>query len=810
MERYVCIHGHFYQPPRENPWLESIELQDSAYPYHDWNERIAAECYGPNAVARILDNDDRIVRIVNNYARISFNFGATLLSWMQAHAPDTYQAVLEADRESHARFDGHGSAIAQGYNHMIMPLASARDRRTQILWGLRDFSYRFGRDAEGMWLPETAANIATLEALAEAGVRYTILAPRQARAVRRVGHEGWVDVSGGRIDPSTPYRVPLPSGRSIAVFFYDGPISQGVAFEGLLHRGELLAHRLLSAFSPSRAHAQLAHIATDGETYGHHHRRGEMALAYALHYIEANGLAKLTNYGQFLELHPPEYEALIFEDSSWSCVHGVERWRSDCGCSTGTRGDWNQAWRRPLRESLDALRDALATRFEQHAGALLKDPWAARDGYIELLLDRGEQTQEGFFARHAAQPLSSEDRARIVRLLEMQRYAMLMYTSCGWFFDELSGIEPVQILQYAGRAMQLCALVTGDDLEPMFLDLLERAQSNLPEQGSGRRIYERSVKSSFVDLGKVVAHYAMTSLFEDYTPCSQVYAYEIERRAQRLFEAGSIKVLIGHVEARAKITREHGELVYGALYVGDHNLHAGVRMFTGADDYAALSRSLEEPFGASDLPALIRTLDRHFGTLSYSLRALFRDEQRKILSLILEPTQARTETVYKQLYERNLPLTRFLAGLGVPLPRPFLATTEFAINSQLRWALDWEELDEAKIRQLLAEARASQIPLDAPTLEFTIRRSIEALTQRLVESPSDLKLLDQLTRAATVAQSLPFTVNLYECQNAYWRLIRSAYIERKVMAERGDEEQAQWVKCFEGLGEQLRVRVSRS
>jgi alpha-amylase/alpha-mannosidase (GH57 family) len=334
MERYVCIHGHFYQPPRENPWLEAIELQDSAYPYHDWNERITAECYGPNAVSRILDSQDRIVRIVNNYARISFNFGPTLLSWMERKAPEVYRAVLDADVESRARYGGHGSALAQGYNHIILPLASLRDKRTQVAWGVADFVHRFGRRPEGMWLPETAVDVESLELLAEHGIEFTVLAPRQARGVRKVGDTAWTDVSGSRVDPSMAYRIPLPSGRSIAAFFYDGPISQGVAFEGLLHRGEQLAHRLLGAFAPARKHAQLAHIATDGETYGHHHRRGEMALAYALHYIETNKLATLTNYGQFLEKFPPTYEATVFDNSSWSCVHGVERWRSDCGCST--------------------------------------------------------------------------------------------------------------------------------------------------------------------------------------------------------------------------------------------------------------------------------------------------------------------------------------------------------------------------------------------------------------------------------------------------------------------------------------------
>src|SRR5919202_166538 len=365
MHHYICIHGHFYQPPRENPWLEAIELQDSAAPYHDWNARITAECYAPNAAARILDGQGRIAAIVNNYARISFNIGPTLLAWLEAQAPDTYHAMLAADRESQTRFAGHGSAIAQAYNHLIMPLATRRDKATQVIWGIQDFVHRFGRQPEGMWLPETAVDLETLELLTAHGIRFTILSPYQALRVRRIdevageGVAPWIDVTGGRIDPSMPYIVRQPSGRAIAIFFYDAPIARAVAFEGVLARGDALADRLLGAFSAARPHPQLVHIATDGESYGHHHPHGDMALAYALAAIERQGRARLTNYGEFLALHPPAYEVAIAENTSWSCFHGIERWRHDCGCNSGGQRGWHQAWRGPLRSALDWLRDAI-------------------------------------------------------------------------------------------------------------------------------------------------------------------------------------------------------------------------------------------------------------------------------------------------------------------------------------------------------------------------------------------------------------------------------------------------------------------
>ncbi len=394
---YICIHNHFYQPPRENPWLEAVELQDSAYPYHDWNERITAECYAPNGASRILDAENRIRQIVNNYGATSFNFGPTLLSWLRSSAPQVYQLILDADRQSQERFSGHGSAIAQAYNHMILPLANSRDKSTQILWGIQDFQHRFGRKPEGMWLPETAVDLESLDLMAQQGIKFTILAPRQAARVRRIGGRTWNDVQGEKIDPTRAYRCRLSGRRSIALFFYDGPISRAVAFEGVLDNGERLAERLLGAFSESRDWPELVHIATDGETYGHHHAHGEMALSYALDHIESKQLAEITNYGEFLERHPPTHDVEIIENSSWSCIHGIERWKSDCGCNSGRQG-WNQAWRAPLRQALDGLRDGVTQCFEARGGELFKDPWAARNDYIQVVLDRSPASVSGFLA----------------------------------------------------------------------------------------------------------------------------------------------------------------------------------------------------------------------------------------------------------------------------------------------------------------------------------------------------------------------------------------------------------------------------
>lgn len=485
MSRFACLHGHFYQPPRENPWTGRVEPEASAAPFHDWNERITSECYGPNAEA-------------GNYARMSFNFGPTLLSWLEREAKTVYDAILAADRESRERFSGHGSAIAQAHSHMILPLANSRDKRTQVRWGVLDFERRFGRSPEGMWLPETAVDLETLDALAHQGLRFTILAPRQARAWRKSGETDWRETLTEGLDPRHPYDVFLPSGKSIAVFFYDGPTSNAIAFGELGLGGESLARRLVALLSES-SEPQLAHAATDGETYGHHFRGGERVLADALRFLESEGLARLTNYGEFLESDPAAREAEITENTSWSCAHGIGRWREECGCATGEHPGWRQAWRGPLRQALDFLRDELAARFETAGRMYFRDPWAARDESLPVLSGAEPEEEEHFFAAQSRGVLGEDARRRALRLLEMQRYAMMMFASCGWFFDDPAGLETRQILRFAARAIELAEGPGADRIEAEFLAILSRLESNDPEAGNGRQIYESSVKHKSPD-----------------------------------------------------------------------------------------------------------------------------------------------------------------------------------------------------------------------------------------------------------------------------------------------------------------------
>jgi alpha-amylase/alpha-mannosidase (GH57 family) len=806
-ERYLCIHGHFYQPPRENAWLEAIELQDSAYPYHDWNARINAECYEANAVSRILDEQGRIVQMVNNYAKMSFNFGPTLLAWLEEKAPETYRIILEADSISRERFSGYGSALAQPYNHMILPLANQRDKHTQILWGIKDFEYRFGRQPEGMWLPETAVDQETLEVMTELGIRFTILSPYQAAKVRAAGETEWQDVANGAIDPTIPYIQRLASGRSMGIFFYDGPISRAVAFERLLKNGVAFANRLLSAFSDERQDPQLVNIATDGESYGHHHRYGDMALAYALDYIETGGLARLTNYGEFLANHPPSHEVEIFDNSSWSCTHGIERWRGDCGCNSGQNRDWNQAWREPLRDALDWLREALATPYEQKMQQYLKDPWQARNDYIEVVLNRSPDNAEQFLARHAARPLAPADKINVLKLLEMQRHLMLMYTSCGWFFDELSGIETVQVIQYAGRAVQLYNDVFNTDIEPRFLEQLELAKSNIARHGDGRRIFEKFVKPAMVDLRKVAAHYAVSSLFKDYPKRAAIFCYQASRRDYHSAEAGKAKLALGRVDVASDITQESAGFYFGAMHFGDHNLGCGIREYMDGKSYQRLSKELFESFQKADFPQVLRIQDQYFESSRYSLKSLFRDEQRKILDIILQATEADAQSVYRHLFEHHVPLMRFLKDSNSPPPRALAAAGEFVVNSELRREFAKAHMNSETIRNILNEADLAGIPLDANTLEYTLRTNLERTAENFRSNPEQSDLLEKMVSGVELVYALPFDVNLRKVQNLHYGLAQRIYPEFKQKAQQGDGSAARWAENFKTLSEKLMIRL---
>ena len=809
MKRHICIHGHFYQPPRENPWLEEVELQDSAQPYHDWNQRITAECYAPNSASRILDAEGRIVDIVNNYSKISFNFGPTLLSWLEKHHPGTYAKILEADAESMKRFSGHGSALAQPYNHIIMPLANRQDKETQMIWGLRDFVHRFKRRPEGMWLPETAVDLETLDLMAEMGIRFTILAPHQARRVRGPGKSDWQDVSEARIDPKTPYFCTLPSGRTMNLFFYDGPISREIAFGGLLNNGEIFASRLFKVFGKDAKDDQLMHIATDGETYGHHHANGDMALAYCLHHIESNNLANLTIYGEYLEKHPPNREVEIFERSSWSCVHGIERWRSDCGCNSGGNPGWNQAWRSPLRYGLDWLRDSLSGIFESSLSQHLATPWQARNDYIDFVLDRSHENLNGFFAKYQIEELAPGQRIKVLKLLEMQRYAMLMFTSCGWFFDEISGIETIQDMRYAARAIQLAKEVSGLDFEEAFLKIMEKAHSNNTIYLNGREAFEDQVKPMVLDLLRVGAHFAISSLFRGYPEKFRIYCYSAQSAKYEQLEMGWQKMAMGQTRIISDITQESTIVTFAVLHLGEHNFIGGGRYCAGEAGWTEAHEAIKGAFMKGDISSVIGLIDQHFDSHDFGLWHLFRDEQRSVVTQILDKTLQEIENNLRRLYSDYYPLMLAMRNLAIPLPEILSTTVKYVLNKDLTAVFEEEPLDMDRLGKVLQEIRRWSAQIDTSTLGLLAGTRIKNLMNRMesAQGVKSLVLLRELETLFNGLEGLNLHLDLWQAQNIYFSLIHTVFKDMQRKAEQGKEEAAEWAAGFVRLGDYFKLRI---
>lgn len=819
---YLTVHGHFYQPPRENPWLESIELQDSALPFHDWNARINNECYDPNSVARIVSSRNQILDIVNNYSLMSFNIGPTLLSWLEANAPKAYERIIEADRQSLEDHSGHGNAVAQNYNHIIMPLASEKDKYTQVIWGIKDFKYRFGRNPEGMWLAETAIDYETIEVLIDCGIKFTILSPYQAAKVRKIGDGdgAWCDVSWGNIDPGQPYRYYLKdgSGKYLDLFFYDGSISKSVAFENLLQNGDKFINRLKDGISASRNYSQLVNIATDGESYGHHTKFGDMALAYALKKRAEEVGFKITNYGEFLEKFPPIMEAELKEVSSWSCFHGVGRWKEDCGCSTGAQAGWNQKWRKPLREALDWLRDELSEIYEKQAARFFEDPWVARNRYIDVILDRNGNTIDKFFKGTAIKKLSHAERVEAIKLLEMQRQSMLMFTSCGWFFAELSGIEPVQIMKYAARAMQIAEEFSERDIEGKFLNLLSYAFSNIPGYGTGRDIYLKFVKPSIVSIKQVVSHWAISSLYEDYENDTDVYCYNVKVIDYRKITKANTALIMGHIEATSKVTTEHHDLSFALLYFGGDDFHCVIRGFTGNTEYNKIKDSLIAKYQHSSLTEVIRTLDEYFGREYYTLKDLFLEEKRKVINILIKDQLTRFSSTYKELYEDGKGPMAQLIELGLQIPNEFKIASEYTLSRAFNdIIISAHENDEMGVADALQdafyindEAEKIGVSLDRATAEELYSSFATDNIKKLSDS-MEMQQFESIINVLSIAQRLKLNLELSEAQNIYFNSVYSRVPEliKSIMSSDTPELDRKFVLVILNLGDKLNFNIEK-
>ena len=765
MEKFICIHGHFYQPPRENAWLEEIELQESAAPYHDWNERIDSECYNPNANSRVLDDEGKIIDIVNNYSKISFNFGPTLLSWLEKYSPETYSGILKADKESMKNFGGHGSAMAQVYNHLIMPLCNRRDKETQVKWGIYDFEKRFKRKPEGMWLAETAVDYETLEVLAEHDIKFTVLAPRQAKAFRKIGEENW---SQG-VNSQFHYICNLPSGKKITLFFYDGDGSQAVAFKGLLKDGKELANNLINSFNIFSGDHPLVHIATDGESYGHHHRYGDMALAYCIRYIEENKLANLTNYGQFMNLFEAEYEIEIHENSSWSCVHGIERWRSNCGCNTGGTS-WNQEWRKPLRDTLNWLRDHLAEVYEREMKFFNKDVWGLRNKYIKIILDRNIVNVENFIKENAPENLDEEQTTKFIRLMEMQRQCLLMFTSCAWFFDEISGIETVQVLQYANRAIQLAERESDVHLEEEFIGRLSYIKSNIEDYDNGAVIYKRFVEPSRLTLTSVGMHYAVASLFDEEPESLNILSYRCQSEYFERFEAGIQKMVIGSTKINSKITLSEKQFYFVAIYLGQHHIIGSGTDSITPEAFTSMSEKLKKAFSSSSLAQVLQLKQHYIPTHNFSIRELFKDEQIKVLNKILEENIQQAEENYRDIYRKNYHLLNLMRENKLQFPNILRHNLEIVLNKDLEQFFKSKPRNNKKLDSLVDEfKRWDIIPYQNQLMKPASNHIIQSLYE-LEQEDYNIKAIERVIGTISACDTIGLKLFKRRLQNQIFKL----------------------------------------
>ena len=814
-EKYLTIHGHFYQPPRENPWLEAIELQDSALPFHDWNERICKECYNPNSVSRIVDNRNRILDIVNNYEYMSFNFGPTLLSWMEEFAPLTYERIIKADIESISAHSGHGNAIAQVYNHIIMPLANQHDKETQVKWGIKDFEYRFGRKPEGIWLAETAVDDATLKVLVDNGIKFTVLSPYQALKMRKLQTSQWQDVSWGNIDPARAYKYILKcdSTKSIDLFFYDGAISRSVAFDELLTDGNKFIKRLKEGISELRDYPQLINIATDGESYGHHTKFGDMALSYVLKIKAEDEGFKLTNYAEFLDKFKSEYEVDIKQASSWSCFHGVGRWCEDCGCSTGGHPGWNQKWRKPLREALDYLRDKLAKIFEDEGKKYFsKDVWEVRNNYIDVILDRSYSKIKSFQKIYFKSDLSEEDKVKGMELLEIQRQSLLMYTSCGWFFSEISGIETVQIMKYAARALQLAARFCNENLEAKFLDILASAKSNISEFGTGKDIFEKFVKPSVVTLKQIACLWAVSSLYQDFEDEEDVYCYQVKRNDYKCVTKGNANFVIGNIEIRSKVTLQKSNLVFALMQYTGGDFHCAIKEFSDNNEYQDLKVNLIKTFMLSPMTEIIRALDEKFGKEYFTLKDIFIEERKKILQILLKDKLTKFANTYKEMYEQGKGPIYHMQNLGLEIPNEFKISAGYALSQRFNDLLANSDVfvEDTIIQQISDinyEAKKMNIEIDKSKTNRIFSKKIITNLIRLTKS-FEIQQADAILEMFDIMEKLELQIDIAEAQNIYYNKIyhRIGDILESNSASSKDKD-IKFVEMLLQIGRNLNINV---
>ena len=853
---YVTVHGHFYQPPRENPYLDAIERQPSAAPHHDWNERIYYECYRPNAFARVLNDQGELIGIVNNYEYLSFNIGPTLMAWLERYDMEVYKRILEADRKSADRLNGHGNAIAQAYNHIILPLANERDKYTQIRWAKSDFRARFGRESEGMWLAETAVDYTTLEVLVAEGIKFIILAPSQVERCRRMPTEGelreglqegeaeaqWHEVGGGQIDPTRPYRCFLPGSGSggerkfIDIFFYDGPISRDMGFNDVLSDSQHLAGRLGLAIHGDNRPSQLISVATDGETFGHHKGGTEKCLAYSfIREFPRRGWT-VTNFAHYLSINPPTWEVELKPVTAWSCSHGVDRWQDDCGCGGG--GGWHQKWRRPLRDSLNWLRDKLIEVYDKEGGRLLRDPWQARDEYIQVIRDRSTANVENFLVRHQNHALTPAEQVDALRLLEMQRHSLFMFTSCGWFFEEISRPEGTQVLRYAARALELAGDVAGVQLEGEFVSRLAEAPSNVDFFKDGANVYRQLVETAQISLEQVAAHYAMSGLFANYATQQRLYCYEAHQRDYQLQRMGPLTLAVGQLQLVSEITLENIELVFAVLHLGGWDFHCCIQPFGGRRAYTKMKEELFSVLEEGSAAHAILAMSQYFDGKSFSLSDLFAEERHRIMRLLSRETLTRLDRLYTQVYRDNYGVLMGFHRDELPVPKELQVAAEIALSRRCRSAAESLEREVSErssatrdmsltylqeLEAIATEANHLRCQLDIPDVNKILEQTIERSLWHLLHdaSPDGVEVetyLQRVERTIEAGSQLHLGLALDRAQELYFSWLHGDVGDQcfRANAQKSPSESPAAKACWSSaqfqqilaLGQKLNVHTS--
>jgi hypothetical protein len=788
--KHLVIHGHFYQPPRENPWTEKIERQAGAAPYHDWNDRIENECYLPNSLSRRLDDHGRITKLINNYEWISFNFGPTLISWIEDNDPGVYARILAADTASAKRLNGHGNAIAQCYNHVIMPLASRRDQETQIRWGLHDFERRFGRKSEGIWLPETAINAVTLEILIGFGIRFIVLSPHQALRMRPLDDSShWKDVSKGTIPAGFPYRCFAPGAkgkkdqnRFIDIYFYDAELSNDVSFNHLLRNGDGFADAITLAYP--RGGDDLVVVATDGEIYGHHEPFADMALSYLIESAAPRRGFTLSNFGAYLDDHAPRFEVELKpgpngEGTAWSCAHGVGRWKEDCGDSAGGRPGWNQKWRAPLRAGFTTLRETLAAMYEREGVELFSDPWKARDDYVLVIEHRDGETAREFVRSRARRELSPKETSRALALLECQRNAQLMFTSCGWFFSDISGIETVQIMRYAARAIELAGHGHWLSLEKRLLADLKGAVSNVPGTGTGANIYNRAVKESILNRPCLVALYAISSHLSEAEAATEIYGYPVRPLDEvfRRIDAPGVEdhVKIGALEIASPYTLEAAVYEY-LLYVEDEaSFVCYVRERRRETEYRAMVERITKLAEAARVPEIRPAAAEHFGQRRFTIRDFLPEDRENVLRRFAGKRLAVIESRFSDIYLESKHLLILLKDANIPVPQNLLIPAQTHLTKKLvgeveRWERSLDPAGLEGIRSIVSEAAVFGVPIDtssaAASFSDLILEKVKAFEGDL--DPAAASALEQFVN---LADEMGIKTNYRDIQNRLYLIL---------------------------------------